>query len=657
MDWYILYQSMEKPASLRTQPFPQEFRMSDISSQVPPAEPEPEGGILPASAVAGILPASAVPPKAAPPATRRLRLWPGVVIIALMWPLIKVPGWVAAEPMMQFMALFWGPILGAVAVAAWWLFASRLRWADRLLGLAVFAAAGVATLFLWHPQADRVDRSISFMVVIMAALPAVTTAWVGWLLLTPFLRWPVRRAGLLVVFLLAWGYFPLLRLDGIDGSFSSTFRWRWTPTAEDKLMAELVARKPRSAPAAAKVALDPGDWPGFRGPDRDGRRTGVRIATDWQQSPPRELWRHRVGPGWGSFAVVGTRLYTQEQRGKDEVVVCYDADNGEELWAHQDAARFSEVVAGPGPRATPTFHEGKVYALGATGRLNCLDAATGKRLWSRDIVDDSGATVPQWGFAASPLVARGVVTVFAGGPDGKSVLGYHASSGDLAWSAGEGRLSYCSPHLARLGGVEQVLITTDAGLTAFDPARGEVLWRHSWPVKDMARIVQPAVLSDTDVLIGTGMNEGTRRVRVSHPGDGWADKEVWTTKAIKPYYNDMVVYQGHLYGFDGPFFTCVSLEDGRGRWRARGYGNGQVLLLADQGLLLVLTEKTGEVALLEASPEGRKELGRFRALALKDEDKTWNHPVVAHGKLFVRNGEEAVCYQLAEDGSGGAAGE
>jgi outer membrane protein assembly factor BamB len=624
--------------------------MSDISSQVPPAPPEPEGGILPASAVAGILPASAVPPKAAPPVVRRLRLWPGVVIIALLWPLIKVPGWVAPATFTQFMALFWGPIVGAAAVAAWWLFASRLRWADRLLGLAVFAAAGVATLFLWHPQADRADRGITFMAIIMAALPAATTAWVGWLLLTPFLSWPVRRAGLLAVFLLAWGYFPLLRLDGIDGSFSATYRWRWTPTAEEKFKAELAARKRRSAPAAEVLVLRPGDWPGFRGPDRDGRRTGVRIATDWQQRRPPEVWRKRVGPGWGSFAVVGNRLYTQEQRDQDEAVVCYDADTGDELWAHQDPARFSEVVAGPGPRATPTFHEGKVYALGAAGRLNCLDAATGTRVWSRDIAADSGAKVPQWGFAASPLVARGVVTVFAGGPEGKSVLGYHASTGEPAWSAGEGQLSYCSPHLARLGGVEQVLITTDAGLTAFDPAGGKVLWRHSWPVKDMARIVQPTVLGDSDVLIGTGMSEGTRRVRVSRSGDGWADKEVWTTKAIKPYYNDQVVYQGHFYGFDGPFFTCVSLEDGRGRWRARGYGNGQVLLLADQGLLLVLSEK-GEVALLEANPEARKELGRFQAL----NAKTWNHPVVAHGKLFVRNGEEAVCYQLAEDGSGGAA--
>jgi outer membrane protein assembly factor BamB len=402
-----------------------------------------------------------------------------------------------------------------------------------------------------------------------------------------------------------------------------------------------------AAPAAADaevLTLQPGDWPGFRGAERDGCLKGVRIATDWKLQAPRQLWRHRIGPGWSSFAVVGTHLYTQEQRGEDEAVVCYHTDTGKELWSHVDPARFTEVVAGPGPRATPTFHAGKVYAQGAAGVLNCLDAATGKSLWSRDIVADSGAKVPQWGFAGSPLVAGDVVMVFAGGPEGKSVLGYHTSSGEPAWSAGEGELSYCSPQLAHLGGVEQVLIATDAGLTSFHPVRGDVLWQHRWPVVKMARIVQPAVLDATDVLVGTGFNAGTRRVRVKRDGDDWSGQDViWETKAIKPYYNDLVIYQGHLYGFDGSFLTCVSLEDGAGRWRARGYGNGQVLLLTDQGLLLVLGEK-GEVALVEAKSEAHKELARFQAI----EGKTWNHPVIAHGKLFVRNGEEMACYELPD---------
>jgi outer membrane protein assembly factor BamB len=289
---------------------------------------------------------------------------------------------------------------------------------------------------------------------------------------------------------------------------------------------------------------------------------------------------------------------------------------------------------------------GKIYALGAAGLLNCLDAATGERLWKKDILEDAGIDKPpQWGFSSSPLVVQGVVTVFAGGKDDKSVLGYDAVSGELLWSGGKDQYSYCSLHQVRLGGVEQVVIATDGGLTAYQPKSGEVLWQHeNKPTEGMARVVQPTPVGDSDLLLGSGFGKGTQRVHVTREGASWETSEVWTTRAISPYYNDLVIHRGHLYGFDGSnFFTCVSLEDGKGKWRARGYGAGQVLLLPDQDLLLIISEK-GEVALVEATPDSHKELARFQAI----KGKTWNHPVVAHGKLFVRNGEEAACYQLTE---------
>jgi outer membrane protein assembly factor BamB len=364
------------------------------------------------------------------------------------------------------------------------------------------------------------------------------------------------------------------------------------------------------------------------------------------------LWRHPVGPGWSSFAVVGNWLYTQEQRGTQEAVVCYDATTGEERWAHTDPARFDEAVAGPGPRATPTFHEGRLYCLGASGILNCLDAATGTRQWSRNILEDSGrGKPPEWGFASSPLVAQDIVTVFAGGAGDKAILGYHAASGKPAWSGGTGQESYSSPHLVRFDGVEQVAMVTNAGLAAFDPASGKLLWQHEWSAGRSTRIIQPTPVGASDLLVGTpGL--GLRRIHVTHQGEQWVGEQVWETGAIKPYFNDLVEYQDHLYGFDGSFLTCVRLADGKPRWRERGYGAGQFVLLADQGLLLILSEK-GAVALVEAKPEGRVELAHFQALT----DKTWNHPVVAHGKLFVRNGVEAVCYQLAEDQTTAAAAE
>src|SRR5262249_11765448 len=220
----------------------------------------------------------------------------------------------------------------AAALAIWWVFASRIRWAQRGLGLLVFLAAGAGSFALYHPS-----FAYGGFGLLLYALPTVTTAWVLWLVLTPFLRWPVRFAGLLIGFLLAWGYFDLVRFEGVDGDFSATFHYRWQPTAEQKFMAETAGKRTGEVSAAGPaLTLQPGDWPGFRGPDRDGRLTGVRIATDWAAHPPQLVWRHRVGPGWSSFAVVGDRRFTQEPWGEGEGVGCDDAGTGQQSCAHRD---------------------------------------------------------------------------------------------------------------------------------------------------------------------------------------------------------------------------------------------------------------------------------------------------------------------------------
>ena len=601
--------------------------MSDITSQVqptlPPAEPQPS------------------PVFAAPVARPRPRLWPAIAVVVLMLLAIWVPPLLEASGFVRYMSAMWAPLAGTALIAVSWVFFSRTPWLDRFLGLAAFAAGALAAYYL-SPMGRA--SSMGPMILVVYALPVVLTVWVLWLVVASFLSWPVQRAGLVAILLLAWGAYLCLRFDGVDGSFHGTLAWRWSPSAEDRFLATRASIG--KASAAAGLTLQPGDWPGFRGPERDGRRRGVRIATDWNQNPPRELWRHRVGPGWGSFAVVGKAVYTQEQRGPNESVVCYDADTGKEIWAHDDATRFHEDLGGDGPRATPTFHDGKIYALGATGRLNCLDALTGEVVWSRDIVADSGAKVPMWGFASSPLVFGGLVTVFAGGPGGKSVLAYDAAKGgDPVWSAGKGVMSYSSPHPARIDGVDQVLSETEAGLTALDTAKGVVLWEYNWP-QGMHRILQPTMVGDSDVLIGS-FGE-TRRVHVRHDKDAWAMEDVWSSPAIKPNFSDMVIYDGCAYGFDAePSLVCMSLEDGQRKWRAKGYGAGQVVLLADQGLLLIQAEKPCVAALVQATPEGHRELGRFPLFPA--EEKTWNHPVVAHGGLFVRNGEEAACFQLTEE--------
>lgn len=561
-----------------------------------------------------------------------LRVWPGAVIVALVAVAMIVPAHAAPRSLLHFYSLFLGPVLGSVAAVVWWAYAARTTGRDRWLFPALFLLPGVvlgATIFRQKA-----------MVVPIYVLPLELLLWVGWLLASFALTRAPRRSGLILVMAAGWVTVAQLRLDGTDVELVPELRWWWQKSAEEMADADRESRPKGTADGS--VDVNPGDWPAFRGPNRDGILTGVKIDTDWAANPPKLVWKHRIGPGWGSFAVVGNRLFTQEQRGTDEVVVCLAADTGLEVWAHKQPARFEEAIAGAGPRATPTVHGERVYAQGATGKLVCLDAATGKERWTADLVADAGGVVPQWGYAGSPLVVGGTVVAYAGGPNGKGTVGYHADNGTLAWASGKAADGYASAHRATVGGGTQVLMVSGYGVEAFKPVTGELLWEHQWQTKGVSRVTQPLVIGESDVIIGTGVGpeQGIRRLRVSKSGDGWDVKPLWTSRAMKPYFNDGVAHNGHLYGFDDSRLCCVDLETGRERWKEGRYGHGQVLLLADQGVLVVQAVD-GKVALVEASPEFN-ELGRFAAI----EKKTWNHPVVARGRLYVRNGQWAACYRL-----------
>ena len=376
------------------------------------------------------------------------------------------------------------------------------------------------------------------------------------------------------------------------------------------------------------------EWPGFRGPRRDGIVRGVRIKTDWSGSPPVQLWRRQVGPGWSSFAVSGDLLYTQEQRGNNEVVACYKATNGQPVWTHRDAARFFESNGGAGPRATPTLWNGRVYTFGATGILNALNASNGAVVWSRNAAADTGTEVPTWGFASSPLAVTDVVIVAAAG----QLVAYDLTTGSRRWLGPAGSGSYSSPHLLTIDGVKQILLMSEAGATGVALADGKRLWEHPWPGN---AIVQPALTADGDVLISS-QGSGTRRIAVAHGPGGWTVEARWTSKGLKPYFNDFVVHKSHAFGFDGRILACIDLEDGRRKWKGGRYGNGQLVLLSDQDLLLVLGEE-GELALVGATPDQFTELARFKAI----EGKTWNHPVLVRDVLLVRNDHEMVAFRLS----------
>ena len=361
----------------------------------------------------------------------------------------------------------------------------------------------------------------------------------------------------------------------------------------------------------------------------------MRIETDWAASPPVELWRRPIGPGWSSFAARGNLVYTQEQRGDDEVVACYNATSGAQVWTHRDVARFFESNAGAGPRGTPTLGDGRVYTFGATGILNALDAGTGEVAWSRNAAADTGVTLPDWGFTSSPLVVEDVVIVAVAG----QLVAYDLATGEPRWIGPAGGVSYSSPHLVTIAGVPQVLLMGSAGVTSVAPIDGRQHWQYPWRGFP---IVQPAVTADGDVLITASGESGTRRIAVAHGPGGWSVEERWTSAALKPYFNDFVVHEGHAFGFDGRILVSVDLEDGQRKWKGGRYGNGQLVLLPDQDLLLVLSED-GELALVRAIPDQFTELARFPAI----EGKTWNHPVLAGDVLLARNGQEMAAFRLS----------
>jgi outer membrane protein assembly factor BamB len=608
---------------------------------------------------------------------RPLRLWPGVAAAALLATAALVAAFVPGVLPFAMMSA----VAAGLLIVIWWTFFSRAPVAERLGAVLLMAAAVVATRRAIHPSIAGAGMGMLFYFL---AIPVLGLVLAAWAVASRHLATGARRVSLVATILLACGMFTLVRTSGVTGSSPVDLHWRWTPTPEERLLAQepitlppvpksaeraaqetpFEASEPRPAatpapraaetderptaratgdlePAPAVTASDKTDasWSGFRGRARDGVVRDVRIATDWAATPPVELWRRPIGPGWSSFAVRDGRLYTQEQRGEEEIVGSYDLRTGEPVWRHSDAARFWESNAGAGPRGTPTLDGGRVYSLGATGILNVLDAGDGSVVWSRNVASDTEQEIPYWGISSSPVVTGGLVIVSVSG----KLAAYDTERGQRRWLVPSHGGSYSSPHLATIDGVPQVVLLRSFGAHAVAPADGTLLWEHAWP--DVGAILQPALVSDQDLLITANDMSGgvgTRRIAVAHGPDGWKVDERWTTTGLKPYFSDLVVHEGHAYGIDGRILACIDLADGKRKWKGGRFGQGQLVLLPDQDLLLVLSDE-GELGLVRATPEAFTELARFKAI----EGKTWNHPALVGEVLLVRNGEEMAAFRLA----------
>jgi len=382
-------------------------------------------------------------------------------------------------------------------------------------------------------------------------------------------------------------------------------------------------------------------WTNFRGPNRDGRYDEMAVLTKWPAQGLSLIWKQPVGLGYASFAIADGRAYTIEQRRRQEVVAAYDINTGRELWAQGWNAEYSDTT-GDGPRTTPTWDDGRLYALGATGELRSLDAKTGAVNWAKNILTDNQAENLSWAMAASPLIVDDKVIVLPGGTNGKSVVAYNKLTGAAVWKSQNDRQAYVSPMLVTLAGRRQILVVSASRVFGLAPENGALLWSQAWDTDMGINVSQPIIVDKNRFFISSGYGKGASLVEVTGAGNSFTARSLWENINMKNKFNSSVLHEGHVYGLDEGILTCVDVNTGARKWKGGRYGYGQVLLAS--GHLIVMSD-TGDLALVKASPAEYSELARFTAL----EGKTWNYPAIAGGRLFVRNATEMASYKIAAE--------
>lgn len=409
---------------------------------------------------------------------------------------------------------------------------------------------------------------------------------------------------------------------------------------------QTISQNPQASPGQAQATASPGAeaafahatknyWTNYRGPNRDGRYEELPVLTSWPAGGLTPIWKQPIGIGYASFTVADGAAFTIEQRRRQEVAAAYDAATGRELWTQAWNAEYTDST-GDGPRSTPTWDEGRLYVLGATGELRCLDAKTGRVTWGKNILSENGASNLPWAMAASPLIVDDKVIVLPGGSGGKSVVAYNKMTGAPVWKSLDDRQAYVSPMLVTLNGRRQILVVSSTRAVGLVPENGQLIWSFTWDTDMGINASQPIIVSANRFFISSGYGKGAALVEVN----GANARAVWENINMKNKFNSSVLHQGHVYGLDEGILSCVDVNTGERKWKGGRYGYGQLLLAG--GNLIVITD-TGELALVKAAPDQFSELARFQAI----EGKTWNYPAIAGGRLLVRNANQMAAYNIA----------
>jgi outer membrane protein assembly factor BamB len=443
-------------------------------------------------------------------------------------------------------------------------------------------------------------------------------------------RW--QGAGVVCAMMLASA--AMFRIRGVSGDLLPIVEWRWQSSASVEMRNPDRPRINESAtPASPRVA-----FPQFLGPQRDGVLTGPRLATNWIAHPPQLVWRRTVGAAWSGFAVMDGRAVTQEQRGTNECVVAYDLATGRELWVHHHAARFNTTIAGEGPRATPTIADARVLAYGATGLLTCLELASGRMVWSVDVLSQTASKLPDWGTTSAPLIVHDQVIVHGGEQAQHALHAFDRETGKLIWSAAEMDPSYAAPALVELAGVRQVLAFNHKHITAHAPDDGRVLWSRPWGNGNVV-CSSPVIVSSNRVLFSSGYGYGAELLEIRQTEGKLVAERLWKSNRLKSKFGHLFVRDNVVFGLDDGVLAAVDLADGGLLWKAGRYGHGQGLVVGEHYLLLA---ESGELVLLQPTRTAPQELARWPVFATK----TWNPPALVGNWLLVRNDQEAACLKL-----------
>jgi len=586
------------------------------------------------------------------------------------------------------------PSASEAAKPTWW--ARLCRWATwGIWGTIGLFVASQPFLWSWDSKfGPSLPTMISESMVLVGIL--LVLIWVAL-----FSRWKAMTKALVLIPALSLiGVFVAsIRSLDLNGDIGITFEFKWEPTQAERIAAhkaKLAAATPNTGtaipsdqmplpssttPDSTFVAAEPlvipvaapEDTPAYRGINRDGVVIGPAIRTSWETAP-KPLWQQPVGGGYASMAIVGDLLVTIEQRADNEAVLCYQASTGRELWDYEYPAKFWEAMGGPGPRSTPTMDGDLVFAQGAEGELVCLELATGKRKWSKNLLTEFKLSNTAWGITPSPLVIDQRVIANAGGRRGNGLAAFDRSSGELLWS-GEGlqpsaapvvevsstkdtpvvdevghqvvqeakrnRPGYSSPTLVTIHSVPQILSFDGTGLRGYDIETGKLLWFHPHENTAAVNAAQPILFDDGRIFISCSYGIGSAMVQVTHEGETWGVTKLWENMNMRSKFTSPVVFEGYLYGIDEGILVCLDPKTGERQWKKGRYNHGQLMLT--NGILVVLTED-GRCVFVKPSPEGLEELGEFPALS--DDYKTWNPPALVRGKLYVRNHHDMACYDL-----------